>query len=186
MSIMTRMVRLCKADVHGVMDQLEDKGLLLKQYVREMESSLDHKERQLEALTARLDQSSSRIVRHTEEMEKLEQDLNLALSKEKDDIARMLIRRRRMMETGVRQLTEQIEVMSQEKRRLSETLTHQRLQLETIKAKADTYCLRAHERRFEEACADIPTAFDSSNPSDAEIEMELLQRKEQLGKGETP
>ena len=33
MSIMTRFVRIFKADIHGVMDQLEDKGLLLKQYL---------------------------------------------------------------------------------------------------------------------------------------------------------
>ena len=32
MGIMTRIMRLCKADLHGVMDQLEDKELLLKQY----------------------------------------------------------------------------------------------------------------------------------------------------------
>ena len=56
MGIMTRMLRLCKADVHGVMDQLEDKGLLLKQYLREMETSLGHKEQQVNALTQRIDQ----------------------------------------------------------------------------------------------------------------------------------
>ena len=34
MGIMTRFMRLCKADMHGVIDRLEDKGLLLKQYLR--------------------------------------------------------------------------------------------------------------------------------------------------------
>ena len=52
MGIMTRMLRLCKADVHGVMDQLEDKGLLLKQYLREMETSLGHKEQQISGLSS--------------------------------------------------------------------------------------------------------------------------------------
>ena len=32
MGIFSRMVKLCTADLHGVMDQLEDKGLLLKQH----------------------------------------------------------------------------------------------------------------------------------------------------------
>ena len=44
MGIMSRMLRLWKADLHGVMDQLEDKALVLKQYLREMEVSLKQKQ----------------------------------------------------------------------------------------------------------------------------------------------
>lgn len=186
MSIMTRMLRLCKADVHGVMDQLEDKGLLLKQYVREMENSLGHKERQLDALLIRLDRLGAQVARQTGEMEKLEQDLDLAIAKQKDDIARMLIRRRRLVETGIRHLQEQIEVMSQEKNRLSETLTHQRLQCETVKVKADAYCHRSLSQRFDETAAGLTATGDATDPSDEEVELELMRRKGALIKGDTP
>jgi len=114
MGIMTRMLRLCKADVHGVMDQLEDKGLLLKQYLREMQTSLGHKQRQVAALTQRIGRLGSQIARHREEMDKLEGDLNLALNKQKDDIARMLIRRRRALETASIHLKEQVGTMTQD------------------------------------------------------------------------
>jgi len=40
MAILTRIIQLFKADIHGVMDQLEDQGLLLKQHLRDMEESL--------------------------------------------------------------------------------------------------------------------------------------------------
>ncbi|MBC2709660.1 MAG: PspA/IM30 family protein [Desulfosarcina sp.] len=185
MGIMTRMLRLCKADVNGVMDQLEDKGLLLKQYLREMETSLGHKERQVSALAQRLGRLTGQIGRHVEEMDKLEQDLTLAVEKEKDDIARMLIRRRRALETACSHLEEQMETMTQEKTQLSETLAHQRLQYETLKAKAGSFCRQATDRFFDLESHRSEGAIYSANPSDEEIELELLQRKEALQKGGT-
>ena len=186
MGIMTRMLRLCKADVHGVMDQLEDKGLLLKQYLREMETSLGHKEQQVNALTQRIGRLTGQIARHVQEMDKLERDLVLALEKEKDDIARMLIRRRRALETASSHLNEQIEAMTQEKTQLAETLAHQRLQYETLRAKAEAYCSRAADRLFETASRHHAGTVYSIDPGDEEIELELLARKEALRKGETP
>ena len=44
MGIMTRVVKIFKADIHGVMDQLEDPSLLLKQHLRDMEEALNEKE----------------------------------------------------------------------------------------------------------------------------------------------
>ena len=44
MGITSRLIRIFKADIHGVMDQFEDKGLLLKQYLRDMEDALSDKE----------------------------------------------------------------------------------------------------------------------------------------------
>jgi phage shock protein A len=186
MAIMTRFLRLCKADVHGVMDQLEDKGLLLKQHLREMESALDQKERQLAALALRIGRLSGGIRQHIEEMDKLEQDLNLALGKEKDDIARMLIRRRRMLESTCSQLKARMETMSQEKTQLEETLSQQRLQYETLKTQADAYCHRIP--KVPEACERhlSPGSVYPQGPSEEEIELELLRRKEALWKGDTP
>ncbi len=186
MGIMTRMLRLCKADVHGVMDQLEDKGLLLKQYLREMETSLGHKEQQANALTQRIGRLTGQIARHGQEMDKLERDLVLALEKEKDDIARMLIRRRRALETASTHLTEQIETLTQEKTQLAETLAHQRLQYETLRAKADTYCSQAADRLFEATSSRNAGTVYSIDPGDEEIELELLARKEALQKGDAP
>ena len=186
MGIMTRMVRLCKADVHGVMDQLEDKGLLLRQYLREMETSLGHKEQQANALAQRIGRLTGQIARHGQEMRKLERDLVLALEKEKDDIARMLIRRRRALETESSIVKQQIEALTQEKTRLAETLSNQRLQYETLRARADAYCSQAADRLFETASRPNAETIHSLDPGDEEIELELLARKEALQKGDAP
>jgi phage shock protein A len=183
MGILTRMLRLCKADVHGVMDQLEDKGLLLKQSLREMENSLDLKERQVSTLDRRLNRLNGQINRHANEMDKLEKDLARALRKEKDDIARMLIRRRRALNTACMHLREQVETITQEKTRLLEILAEQRLQFDTLRAKADDYCRQAGHGLLDGAVYRSTTEWISFEPKDEEVELELLERKEAFQKG---
>ncbi|BBO87298.1 PspA/IM30 family protein [Desulfosarcina ovata] len=186
MSIMTRLLRLCKADVHGVMDQLEDKGLLLRQYLREMEASLDHKSRQLAGLTERKERLQSQMACHAEEIQNIEPDLNLALEKAKDDIARMLIRRRRTLEATVRHLDEQLATLTREKTGLNEILSQQQLQFEALKTKADRYCQRSEDGCFEQSARDFPIAVYPAEASDEAIELELLRRKTAMQKGDTP
>ncbi len=123
MGILSRMLRLCKADVHGVMDQLEDKGLLLKQALREMEASLKAKDNRLAHINGRCRQIERELSVRREEAEKLEKDLDLAVSKEKDDIARMLIRKRRALQSSCDQLTGQMVGLTEEQKALSETLS---------------------------------------------------------------
>jgi hypothetical protein len=79
MGIMSRILRLWKADLHGVMDQIEDKPLLLKQHLREMEEDLRGKEGQL----GQLRQMSRQLQREAElrgqEIGQIEADLDQAL-----------------------------------------------------------------------------------------------------------
>ena len=93
MGITTRLIRLFKADIHGVMDQLEDKGLLLKQSLRDMEDALAQKETRLGRVLADRNQTQQACEKNRLEINKFEQDLAMALKKDKDEIARMLIRK---------------------------------------------------------------------------------------------
>jgi len=184
MTLMSRFVRLFKADVHGVMDQMEDKTLLLRQYLREMETCLGQKEGQLTALGERLERLSGRMRHHREEMSKLEPDLELALKKDKDDIARMLIRRRRSLEIAVGHLESQMETMFREQGRLSDTLADQKLQYEALKTRADAWChSESDEDPFVGAARTFPADRSPLDVRDEEIELELIRRKEALQPG---
>lgn len=183
MGILSRMFRLCKADVHGVMDQLEDKGLLLKQYLREMEASLKEKEERLAQIGRRLRQVQRDLAQRREEVQKLEKDLDLAVLKEKDDIARMLIRKRRTLQDSCEQLTCHVDSLEEDKGKLAETLAQQRLQHEQLSIKAASFCRQAEQQVFVDAAAVVPAPPSWKAPSEEEIELELLQRKEALQKG---
>lgn len=183
MNIMTRFVRLFKADVHGVMDQLEDKRLLLRQYLREMETSLGQKKARAEALSAHMDRLSAQLARHRSEMGKLDHDVDLALGKEKDDIARKLIRRRLDFAAAVARLDEQLSGLTQEKGRLTETIAEQQLQYDTFKARADAWQMRCEDDPFAGAARSFPDDGGPAPILEEEIELELIRRKAALVKG---
>lgn len=178
MGILSRLLRLFKADVHGVMDQLEDKGLLLKQCLREMEIGLEEKETRLARMTRVRRQIAGDLTRHREDVQKLETDLDLAVRKDKDDIARVLIRKRRSIQGSCEQLVSQLENLTKEKDQLSEILSGQRLQYDQLKIKAAAFCQRSEQHDFEETMDAVDVSCGWKTPTDAEIEIELLQRKE--------
>lgn len=183
MGMMTRMVRLWKADLHGVMDQLEDKGLLLRQYLREMETSLQRKEARCEHLTRGCRRIRRDMEHRQEEMEKLEQDLVLAIDKEKDDIARMLIRKRRSLQGACHHLQQQLDILVEEHQQLDRLLDQQRLQYDQLQLKAEVFFRREQDRQYEEGPAGFTSAGDFQSPTEDEIELELIQRKETLVRG---
>ncbi len=186
MGILSRMLRLCKADVHGVMDQLEDKGLLLKQALREMEAGLKAKDNRLAHISGRCRQIERELSARREEVKKLEKDLDLAVSKEKDDIARMLIRKRRTLQSSCDQLVGQMVGLTEEQNALSETLARQRMKYDQLKIKAAAFCQQAESREFEATADASDTAYGWKAPTEEEIELELLQRKEALAQGGAP
>ena len=183
MAIMTRMFRLFKADMHGVMDQLEDKGLLIKQYLREMETSLHQKNARFEQLKKSCRQIERDMDLRKEEMKKLEKDLDLAVGKEKDDIARMLIRKRKSLESTGSHLKQQLDLLTEEHLKLEEVINAQRLQYDQFKIKADAYFRQAKDYAEDEGPMDMNGLDRINTPSEEEIELELLQRKEALSQG---
>ncbi len=183
MGILSRMFRLCKADVHGVMDQMEDKGLLLKQYLREMEVGLKEKQTRLSQISQSFRHLESELSHRQEEVGKLEEDLELAVRREKDDIARVLIRKRRTLQGSCEQLGYQIEGLSEEKCHLAETLDRQRLQYDQVKMKVASFGRQTVGQDFEGTATATAASSAWQEPTQEEIELELLQRKEALQKG---
>jgi phage shock protein A len=165
------------------MDQLEDKGLLLKQYLREMETSLQQKEHRREQLV-RSQQHIRRDMEHRrEEIEKLEKDLDIAVGKSRDDIARMLIRRRRSLQTARRHLQMQLDELVAEHQHIETILEEQRLQYNELKLRTDACFRHDKARQYEAMSADFQPIGDFQSPTEEEIELELMQRKEALARG---
>lgn len=183
MAIFSRMFRLCKADLHGVMDQLEDKELLLKQYVREMEESLSYKTTRQAQLDDGCQKTQRDLQRLRVESDKVEADLDLAVRKDKDEIAKMLIRKRWTLQATSEQIQRQLQVLEEEKVRMVEMLATQRLQYDQLKVKATAFCRLAEQPYFEMDAPEPHGGVQWQTPSEEEIELELLQRKETLQQG---
>jgi len=183
MGIMTRFVRIFKADIHGVMDQFEDKGLLLKQYLRDMEQSLEQKEIRLHKMIAARNQTRREYDRYSLEIQKLDQDIEAAIKKNKDNIARMLIKKLRPLSKLRDGLQHHLNTLDQEVSGLQDCISRQRVQYDQLKHRATEYFHTAEQNEWEKARSIVSGRGISEEISEEEIELELLQRKEALSAG---
>ena len=183
MAILTRMIRLFKADIHGVMDQIEDQGLLLKQHLRDMEASLVQKETKLKKMRLAMEQAQQEFKKGQNECDNLESDLEVAIKKDKDDIARMLIKKFKPLTRIQSERSNHIELLNREMVEFKENIDQQRLQYEQLKQKATAYFHHIEKQNMENIWGSNPADFGAHDLSAEEIELELLQRKEAIKGG---
>jgi phage shock protein A len=186
MGIMTRFVRLCKADIHGVMDQMEDKGLLLKQNLRDMQEELDRKEARLASMLASREETEQERQRRSREYQALEQDLDLAIGKEKDDIARTFIRKLKPLARHCDELGRHIEVLDRDIAQFRSALDEQRLLHDQLRLKASEHLRRTERQQWQETIAGTFPKSLGAEPAEAEVELELMRRKQTRKGGTAP
>ena len=176
MGIITRMIHIFKADIHGVMDSLEDKHLLVKQHLREMEERLARDKVNLDELVRGKENALKNQSRYQAKNDRLEQDITHAIEKGRDDTARLLIRKQKHIEEACERLAEEIHRCEEEIRSLGEGLEARQATYDHLKLKAETFLQT-------KVCGE-PWKDDPMAPcfyvSDAEIDLELMLRKDEL------
>ena len=185
MGLLTRAIRLCKADLHGVMDQIENQELLLKQHLRDMQAALMQKQAELNQICRARDQALQEYEKTDKKRESLEVDLEIALKNDKDDIGRMLIKKLKPLIGIQADRRQHIDRLSHDSRQLRDKIEQQQLQYEKLQQKATEYFHSAEQKCWEDiAPVDLP-GYAAHDLSDEEIELELLQRKEAIKGGKT-
>ena len=76
MTLLARIGRLFKADIHGILDSLEEPEVILKQAVREMEHEIEQGARRLEELEKASEFVSMRKTEAEENLNEVEQQIN--------------------------------------------------------------------------------------------------------------
>jgi phage shock protein A len=180
MGIASRIVKIFKADIHGVMDQFEDQGLLLKQYLRDMEEALNQKEVKLARKIALQNQAQKEHHKYKQQYQSLDHDLTVAVQKGKDSIARMLIRKTQPLVSLCDELADQVATLGEEISQYEQHLSEQRLQYEQLKIRSAEFFHRAEMQGREKDMRDIISNNIPGELSEEEIELELIKRKESL------
>lgn len=183
MALFKRIIRLFKADLHGIMDQIENQELLLKQHLRDMQASLVQKEATLKQLCRTLDQLRQNYETTEKERERLEVDLTVALKNDRDDIGRMLIKKLNPLSGIQSDRSNHIDRLTREIAQFRKNLEQQRMQYEQLHQKAIEYFLRDEEKRREDYWPPARAGLAVHDLSDEEVEIELLQRKEAVKGG---
>lgn len=169
MSLFSRIKTNVKADAHGVVDALEDRALLLRQYVRDAEAELLRKRGQLQLVETEL-RSLEREAKSTEaELQRFEADAEVALGADNDELSRfalkgVLVRRARQRRHAARR-----EELERDERELTRLLAEQRERYEALKERVDA--------ELQAAGSGCETSFEAVG--DEQVELELLRRKKQ-------
>ena len=166
-----RIATLLRADAHGLVESLEERSLLLKQYVREAEIDLNHKRARLEAMRDEEKRLRETLARREEESRSLDADITLALAGGKEDLARFAIRRLLPRRSEVTLLRGQIEERAAEGQALAARLEQQTAQLESLRTR-----VRAELARGPETVGS-PDWLAEPVVADEDVELELLRRR---------
>ena len=169
MKFLDRMALLVKADAHGVMDQLEERSLLVKQHLREAELELTRKRARAEAL----EEEERRLAEEAERLESrvaaFDEDVALALAGEKDDLARFALRRLLPLREAARERRSRIAELRDGRQRLFEQLEAQEAQLDALR-------VRARAGLAAEAARE-PVPLPTGGVAEEQVELELLRRR---------
>jgi phage shock protein A len=178
---MTRIINIFKADVHGVMDSLENQGLLLKQHLREMEEVLESKKAILRKKIATLNQVQRDYDKSKRQCEGLERDLVFAVQNGKDDIARRLIKKKKPLINLRTELGRHMKALDAEILEYQEHLEQQKLRYEQLKHQSHKYFHKAQFQDWGKNMSELMPEYIDDSMMEMEIELELLKHKKELG-----
>lgn len=186
MGILSRFFRICKSGIHGVMDLLEDRELLLKQHIRDMETALADDRAGLNQKEQALEQAVRDYEACFNECEKLEQDLAAAIQKPNDPVARLIIKKLKPKEDCRNELAQQIGRLEENISRLGGQIEKQQTELRQIRLKAGAHVYEAGRKRRDTNTVCDPDAGIGQEMTEEEVECELFRRKQKLEKGAQP
>ena len=171
MALIKRVSRLFTADMHAVLDQIEDPEIVLKQAVREMEEELARQIQRSKWLASEIETADKRIAALADSRSELETKLDLCFENGSEELARKLIRQK--LES-----TKHTKRQEDKKAELEDQLTqHQQLiavnedQLEGMRQKAAIFSTEEYV-----AGADRPGGFATID--DDEVELAFLREKQ--------
>jgi phage shock protein A len=169
--LLDRIATLLKADAHGMVESLEERSLLLKQYLREAELELNRKRARLEALRDEEKRLREASARREEEIRALDEDVGLALAGGKDDLARFAIRRFLPRRAELKALAAQIARHEEEARVLAERIETQQAQLDALRVRVRAEVARERDETGAATWVVEPVVADE------EVELELMRRR---------
>ncbi|MGR8941717.1 MAG: PspA/IM30 family protein [Gammaproteobacteria bacterium] len=171
MALITRLTRLLQADMHSVLDAIEEPALLLKQSIREMEESVAADEKQIRLWEHEQQQQTNKHDQLAVTLTDLEEKCVLCFKSNKDDLARPFIKRRLEAQRAKQLLAEKITALQEKISRLTHQLTVHQAQLAAMGQKAEVF--------LEEGAINT-THWENPSVSvrDEDVEVAFLQEKQ--------
>jgi phage shock protein A len=175
MTLITRISRLFKADLHGILDGLEEPQEVIKQAIRDMEEDIAAQERRLEELRAIMQRLAREAQETTATMQEIESQIDICFAAENEALARNLIRKRLEMARRAKGIARAQEETQAQSDGLATRIATHKAQLASVVQK-----LRAYEEtqpRNPWASSPCAALQGGSVITDDEVEVAFLEEK---------
>ena len=183
MTLTRRICKLFKADVHGLLDHLEEPEAVLKQAIRDMQSEIERGEQALADLI-RLEAKQHAVVqRLDDQLTSLGEQLDVCFESENEDLARHVIRKK--LETERRRHAAQRTAvdLGARKEEGQATLVEQKAHLQTIVEKMQAILETQTATNVDEPINVSEPSIFSVSDEDVEVAF-LREQRERAGRGE--
>jgi len=172
MALLERMARLFRADMHAVLDRIEEPEALLRQALREMEDELAGDEQRYKGLTRELGLLNTRQTELEQSLRNIETELDLCFDAGKEDLARALLKRRLETQCHGTLLARKRACLEEAAVTLEARLEQNRARLDAMRAQAEWL---THESGMEPEDA---WAAPDLAVRDQDVELALLREKQ--------
>jgi phage shock protein A len=175
MALINRMSRLLSADIHAVLDRIEEPEALLRQSIREMEEALASAEQHAKRLEHEREVVADRRRKLEASLGDVDAQLDVCFGAGNDTLARKLVRRKLETERSGKHLAERLETIDKALAAQRVRLVEQHEQLDVLRQKAELFTEGSEPRgmRFAKDPGTSPFAV-----GDDEVEVAFLRERQ--------
>jgi phage shock protein A len=169
MALIARVSRLFKADLHAVLDELEEPASLLRQSIREMDEALTERERQIKQLQLECRLLEKRARDADAQPALIDAKLDLCFANGNDELARKLTRRKLQAQRLCEHIGATLNAMREQVDTERSAYEEDRQRLESMRQKADCFSDPPRSR--------TAAAHDMLDVGDDEVEIAFLHER---------
>ncbi len=181
MSILTRVSRLFKADMHGILDAMEDPEATLRQAVRDMEEEIAKSEARIKRLVRKEDRLEKTKKSFARELQDLEREIGFCLDENNEMLAKSLIRKKLEVDQWLKRIAIQLGHVNDEKTIISEELSERKDKLKSITEKQGVFAVRSGNGWAEHSDRSLSTER-CETITEEQVELEFLHQKQKCAK----
>lgn len=174
MGIFTRFTDIVNSNINALLDKAEDPEKMVRLIIQEMEDTLVEVRSTSARLIAEKKDTERQLVRFEKEVAEWENKAELALSKDREDLARLALVEKQKAATDVASLQTDITRIDEHLNRLSEEVGQLQEKLADAKARQKTIIMR---QRAASSRLEVKKRIDSGKIDDAMLRFERFESK---------
>lgn len=177
MSLVYRVKRLVKSDMHALVEGLEDPRWVLAQALRDMEEELEKIESDLSVRHSQISKLKDRIIGTEAILSALENDIEFAMQEKREEIAKNLIRKQLLSRKNLQDLQEKGKVSEEEIQKVEEDYRLKKGAYEDIRGRCEVMNLtRVNDDVFQAAVRLVTPDGGVDSTLNHQVELEFLKR----------